>query len=94
MLVADLKIIPVGTGSSMEEPLERVVAALDRKGVRYQVGPLGTTLEAETLDDLLEAVRVAHSALTDEVPRLITQLTIDHRLDKEETAESLREVAR
>lgn len=92
MIVADLRIIPVGGSSSMEYPLEKVVQALEREGIRFTVGPLGTTLEAGSLDDLLTAVRVAHNAVLDDVPRVITQLTLDHRLDKEETAESLSEV--
>lgn len=73
----------------MEEPIEKALQALERRGVRYTVGPLGTTLEAASIDDIFDAVRAAHDAVLDDVPRVLLQLTVDHRLDKEETASTL-----
>lgn len=91
MLVADLRILPIGEGPSMDDTLQAVVEALDDVGVSYEVGALATTIEAGSLDEVLEAVRVAHEAGIAGADRLVTELTIDHRTDKEETAASLRE---
>lgn len=92
MIVAELRVIPMGEGTSMHRPLERVVETLDRQNVRYQIGAMGTTLEADTLEDVLKAVSACHKALREGVDRIVTDLAIDERLDKEETADTLRQV--
>jgi len=94
MIVAELKIIPVGQGSSMDEPVQRAIDALADAGVRYEVGALSTTFEANSMDTILEAVRLVHGRLVEGVPRVLLQITIDHRIDKAETVESLRQTAR
>lgn len=91
MIVAEFRVLPMGTGPSMEDAMQKIVGALDRTGIRYEVGAVGTTLEAERFGDVLDAFKAAHDALVGEVPRIEMELSIDHRLDKEETIESLRE---
>ena len=41
--------------------VDRAIAAIQASGVKYEVGPLETTLEGE-LDELLEIVKAAHRA--------------------------------
>lgn len=69
--------------------MEKVAEALNACGIRYEMGPLATALEAESLDQILEAVRAVHGSLQDQLPRIEMDLTIDHRLDKQESLESL-----
>ncbi len=51
---------------------------------------MATVIEAETTDQIFTAVKHAHDALIKEpsVKRVITELKIDHRKDKDATAES------
>lgn len=90
MYVALFRITSLGTGSSLQDAIERVVAALEDTDVRFEVGPMATTLEADDLDTVFAAVKAAHEALVDASPRIEMELTIDHRIDKEETMTSLR----
>lgn len=92
MLVAELRIVPVGDGSSMEPAMEKVSDAMDATGLEYDVGPMGTTFEAETLDQVLDATKAVHEAVTGSAPRIVTELSIDHRTDKKETMETLSRV--
>ncbi|MBW3583131.1 MAG: MTH1187 family thiamine-binding protein [Euryarchaeota archaeon] len=92
MIVAELRIVPVGDSSSMGEVIAEATAAIRAHGVKHKVGPLGTTLEAERLDDILDAVKAAHSAAIGIAPRVLTELTLDQRTDKEETARTLTKV--
>jgi uncharacterized protein (TIGR00106 family) len=95
MIVAEFRVIPVGAGSSMEEPIERALDAIREKGIRHKVGAMGTVLEAERLEDILDAVAAAHRAVRDAAPRIVTEITIDDRLDAPESAEHMvSEVAR
>ncbi|MEW5762129.1 MAG: MTH1187 family thiamine-binding protein [Bacillota bacterium] len=87
-VVAEISIVPLGTGSP---GIGRFVAAcvevLRRRGVKYQVTPMGTVVEGE-LDAVLDAVREMH-----EVPfragaeRVVTTVHIDDRRDKALTVE-------
>jgi uncharacterized protein YqgV (UPF0045/DUF77 family) len=78
----------------MEDAMERVTRALDDRQIAYEVGPIGTTLEAHSMEAIMRAVQAAHEAVAEAAPRLVTEVAIDHRLDKAETARSLAEVER
>ena len=91
MIVAQFRVLPLGVGSSMEDAMQEIVRALDATGIHYEVGAVSTTMEADRLETVLDAFRAAHDALVGDVPRIEMELSIDHRLDKEETIESLRE---
>ena len=42
--------------------VDRAIEAIRASGVKYEVGPLETTLEGDNLDQLLEAAKSAHRA--------------------------------
>ena len=56
------------------------------KGVRLEVTPMGTVLEADSLETILEVVKVAHEALVAKgILRVESTLRIDDRRDKPRT---------
>jgi thiamine pyrophosphokinase len=42
--------------------IDKAIEAIQSSGVKYEVGPLETTLEGDNLDDLLEVAKAAHRA--------------------------------
>jgi len=42
--------------------VDKAIAAIQASGVKYEVGPLETTLEGDDLDKLLEVAKAAHRA--------------------------------
>jgi uncharacterized protein (TIGR00106 family) len=42
--------------------VDRAIETIQASGLKYEVGPLETTLEGDNLDQLLEAVKSAHRA--------------------------------
>jgi uncharacterized protein YqgV (UPF0045/DUF77 family) len=42
--------------------VDRAIAAIQASGLRYEVGPLETTMEGDDLDALLAAAKAAHLA--------------------------------
>ncbi len=92
MFVAELRVVPVGDGSSMEPAMEKVADAMDATGLAYDIGPMGTTFESGTLDQILDATKAVHEAVVSVSPRVLTELSIDHRRDKEETMDTLSRV--
>lgn len=75
-VIAFLSVAPVRKGS-MAEDVARAVAALDDHPVTYETTPMGTTIEADDVSDLFDAVEAAHRAV--EGDRVSTFLKIDDK---------------
>lgn len=87
-VIAYFSIIPVGQKStSLGSYLAVAIEAMSKiEGLRCEVTAMGTLLEADTLEQVFEAVKVAHDALIDRgVARVESTLMIDDRRDKPRT---------
>ena len=88
MAIMEISVVPIGTKTPS---LSRYVAgAIDiikeEQNIKYQLTPMGTILEAGSLDTIFEAVKVAHEALvTEGIMRIESTLKIDDRRDKAQT---------
>ena len=87
-VIADFSIVPIGQG---ETSVGRYVAAAiaatkGMKGLKCEITPMGTVMEADSLETILEAVRAAHEALSAKgILRVESTLRIDDRRDKPRT---------
>ena len=89
MPVLEIKILPLGTKTaSVSASIARAVAVLRQmKGIKYQVTPMGTIIEAESVAKLFQVAQKMHkAALTGRVQRVVTFLELDDRRDKKVTA--------
>ncbi|MHB8086110.1 MAG: MTH1187 family thiamine-binding protein [Dehalococcoidia bacterium] len=89
VVVAEISVVPLGTGSAGVS--EFVAACIDvlekRKNVSYRLTPMGTILQGP-LSDILEAAREMHNVPFQKgAMRVVTTLKIDDRLDKRLTME-------
>jgi uncharacterized protein (TIGR00106 family) len=75
-VIAMLSVAPVREGD-MSEDVAAAVAALDDFDVSYETNPMATTIEAEDVDELLDAVGAAHKAV--DADRVGTFLKIDDK---------------
>lgn len=84
IITAELEIIPVGTGKTgISEHITEALKAIDTSGVKYQLTPMGTVIEADSLDEVFEVVKKAHEALVRKgIKRIVTHITIDERKDR------------
>ena len=82
-VIALLSVAPV-TEQSMAGDVADAVAALDGFDVTYETNPMGTVIEAENVDTLLDAVGAAHKAV--EGDRVSTFLKIDDKRASDQTA--------
>jgi uncharacterized protein (TIGR00106 family) len=89
MINAELTIIPIGTAeTSLSRYVAAAVAALDETGVKYELGGMGTLLEAEDSGELFSAINAAREAVFREgVERVVTSIKIDERRDQDKTME-------
>jgi uncharacterized protein (TIGR00106 family) len=90
MILAQLSISPLGLGTSVSRYVKKVIKILENEPVNCYTNAMATVIEAETTQQIFKAVKHAHDTLISEpgVHRVITELKIDHRTDKNATAES------
>jgi uncharacterized protein (TIGR00106 family) len=82
-VIAFLSVAPVREGS-MADDVARAVAALDGFDVAYETTPMGTTIEADDVGVLFDAVEAAHRAVPGD--RVSTVLKIDDKRASDGTA--------
>lgn len=91
MVVVEVSIIPLGTGSSsLSKYVAKAVSVLKSfKNIRVVVHSMCTFIESDDLDTVLQAVKQAHNEVFNMgVDRVLTQIKIDDRRDKQVTIKS------
>jgi uncharacterized protein (TIGR00106 family) len=89
MIVAEVTVSVLGEGTSIG-PFVRVAAErLKQSGLKTLSGPNSTSVEAASIDEILDAVKAAHLAVVGMgAKRVVTTLKIDDRRDKSATMET------
>ncbi|MHC1586570.1 MAG: MTH1187 family thiamine-binding protein [Candidatus Hecatellaceae archaeon] len=83
MVVAELSIVPLGSGVSVSKLVAEAVRVLERRGLKFQVTPMCTVFETSTVREAFEAAVEAHEALFKAgALRVLTTLKVDDRRDK------------
>jgi len=86
MLLAQLSIYPIGAGVSLGRHVKKGVKIIEDSGYTYQVGGMSTSVEVPDLQELFELVENIRQAQLDEgAERIIIELKIDDRRDKDAT---------
>jgi uncharacterized protein (TIGR00106 family) len=87
-MIAYFSIVPVGQQStSLGSYVAAAIEAINEvEGLTCEVTPMGTVMEAESLEPIFEAVKAAHEAIVDKgIARVESTLIIDDRRDKPRT---------
>jgi len=89
MIIAEFAIFPTSEGVSVSKYVKKAIEEIKKLGIHHETGGMSTVMEAETLEEIFEAVKRAYNAIVDMGARRIhIDLRIDHRLDKDATIES------
>ena len=81
-MLAELEIVPIGTQSpSVSSLLAEVAKLIDRSGLDYRVGPMGTVVEGEW-DRIMTLAKQCHQAMFASAVRVMTTIRIDDRKDR------------
>lgn len=89
MIISQLSISPVGKGVSLSKYVKIAINTLKEEKIKFQTNAMATVIETEDLETLFRIVQKAHnSVLASGVERVITELKIDDRKDKNLTIES------
>ena len=89
MIIAEISFSVIGEGSSIGPFVRLAVNELKKSGLKTVSGPNSTSIEAATIDEILNATKAAHVAVVGAgAKRVVTTVKIDDRRDKPATMES------
>ncbi|GIW78159.1 MAG: hypothetical protein KatS3mg104_3222 [Phycisphaerae bacterium] len=80
MLLAEFSIWPMDKGVSVSEYVARAVDIVDRSGLPYKLGPLGTCIEGEW-SEVMSVIEKCHEALAKDCDRISCTIKMDWRRD-------------
>jgi uncharacterized protein (TIGR00106 family) len=84
MPLMEISIVPLGTSSpSVSSCVKKIVKVLkDKPDIEYRLTSMGTVIDAESVERLLETAGEMHRAAMNEAVRVNTIIKIDDRSDK------------
>ncbi len=83
MAVAELSVVPIGTGSPSVSPyVIEALKLIQKSGITYELSSMGTAVEGPIKRILRLTQRIHESAFRLGAERVITTLKIDDRRDK------------
>jgi uncharacterized protein (TIGR00106 family) len=83
MIISQLSIAPIGNGISLSKYVKIAINSIKENNVNFKTNDMATVIETEDLKTLFKVVEDAHNAvLNSGVKRVITELKIDDRRDK------------
>lgn len=88
-VIAELVVSCLGEGTSISKYVKHAVSAIEGiEGIRLLHHPMGTVIEADSIEKILEVTKRAHEAMFEAgCKRVITTLKIDDRRDKKRKME-------
>ena len=89
MAIAEVSVVPIGTGStSLSNYVAGCLRVLEGSGLTYELHGMGTIIEGD-LEEVFEVVLKMHEApFLAGALRVVTNIKIDDRRDKEGSAKS------
>jgi len=89
MIISQLSIAPVGKDVSLSKYVKTALNVLEKSNIKFETNAMATVIETEDLETLFKVVEEAHKAVMKSgAKRVITELKIDDRGDKNVTMES------
>ena len=89
MIIAEVTLTPLGVGTSVSRYVRAAFEVIKNSGLKYELTPMSTIIEAPTLEQIFSLVERAEKAMLDAgAKRVIIDMKIDHRIDKDATMET------
>ena len=89
MIISQLSIAPIGKGVSVSKYVKKVIKIINKHNVVSKTNAMATVIETKDLETLFNIVKEAHmTILNTGAERVITELKIDDRRDKNATIET------
>lgn len=81
-VLLEFSMTPLDKGESVSKYVSRSLDIIDKSGVSYKLGPMGTTLEGEW-DEVMAVVKACYEKMSTDCQRISSTIRIDARAGKE-----------
>jgi uncharacterized protein (TIGR00106 family) len=76
MIMAEVSIYPIGSGSHLSKPVSAAVDIIDKSGLNYKLTPMGTIIEGNW-DEVFGVIQKCFAALQAEYDRISINIKVD-----------------
>lgn len=83
-VLIEFSIFPTEKTQSKSEFVARVLDIVDKSGLPYQLTPMGTIIEGNSVEEVLAIVNKAYEVLEVDCDRIYSSIKIDYRKNKED----------
>ena len=77
--LVEFSMFPTEQTQSKSAFVARVLDIVDRSGLEYQLTPMGTIIEGETVEEVLAVINAAYEELQQDCGRVYSSIKIDWR---------------
>ena len=77
--LVEFSMFPTEKTQSKSAFVARVLDIVDKSGLPYQLTPMGTIIEAETVEEALAIINQAYEELQTDCERIYSSIKIDYR---------------
>ena len=81
-ILLEFAMFPTDKGESVSSYVSRIIKMIKESGVSYQLTPMGTIIETETMQEALDIVMKSYEQLEPDCDRIYSGLTFDIRKAK------------
>lgn len=78
MLIAEFSMFPLDKGESLSTYVSRSLDIIDKSGLPYRLGPMGTCVEGEW-DEVMGLIRGCYEKMSEDCNRIECSIKIDYR---------------
>lgn len=80
--LAFVSMTPLGKGESVSRYVAKVVEVIDASGLDYTMSPMGTVVEGETWDEVMNVLKQGFERMKQECSRISIAIKVDYRQGK------------
>jgi len=77
--LVEFAMFPTDKGESVSAYVSRIMKAFDERGIEYQLTPMGTVFECDTIEEATKVIELAYSVLEPDCNRVYTTIKMDIR---------------
>ncbi|UMB61023.1 MTH1187 family thiamine-binding protein [Lutibacter sp. A80] len=81
-VLLEFAMFPMDKGESVSQYVSKLINMIRESGVKYQLTPMGTIIETETMPEALAIVQQSYDVLEPDCDRVYSTMTIDVRKGK------------
>jgi uncharacterized protein (TIGR00106 family) len=78
-VLVEFAMFPTDSTESKSKFVAKVLDIVDRSGLNYQLTPMGTIIEAETVREVFAVIERAYEILGEDSNRIYSAIKIDYR---------------